>query len=88
MPQSLFEACEDRLLVAAFEVDDAVGFQASLRERWREKVRTREAPEHLARCASGDPGGEKRRRRAVDRAVSSAGDLMQRTTREPAPRKP
>ena len=41
VPQALLEAGEDRLVVAAFEIDDAIGFQTGLRERRREKVRPR-----------------------------------------------
>jgi len=35
MPQAFFKAGEDGLLVAAFEIDDAVGVQPGLRERRR-----------------------------------------------------
>ena len=82
--QPLLKAGEDGLLVAALEIDDAVGLQAGLGERRREQVRAGDAPEHLAAGARGDPGGEQRGGRAVDRAVSAAGDLMQRAAREAA----
>ena len=82
MPQPFLEAGEHRLLVAAFDIDDPVGVQPGLRQRRREQVRSREAPQHLAARAGGDPGGEKRRGRAVDRAVAAAGDLMQRAKRQ------
>ena len=88
MAQTFFNAGENCLLVAAFEIDDAVGFQAGLRECWREEVRSRDVLEHLAPDAGGDAGREEHGRGAVDCAVSSAGDLMQRATREPAARKP
>ena len=84
VPQPLFKAGEDGLLVAALEIDDAVGFQAGLRERRGEKVRAGDAPEHFAARARGDPGGEERGGGAVDGAVAPAGDLMQRAAREPA----
>ena len=35
MPQAFFKAGEDGLLVAALEIDDAVGVQSGLRERRR-----------------------------------------------------
>ena len=77
MPQAFFKAGEDGLLIAAFEIDDAIGVQPSLRERRRKQVQSRETPEHLAARAGGDPCGEKRGGRAVDRAIAAASDLMQ-----------
>ena len=35
MPQAFFKAGEDGLLVAALEIDDAIGVQSGLRERRR-----------------------------------------------------
>ncbi len=86
MPKSLFKASEDGFVVAALEIDDAVRFQTGLRERRGEQVWAGDTPEHLAACARGDPGGEERGGGAVERAVSPAGDLMQRPAREPAAR--
>ena len=61
-------------------------FEPGLRERRREQVLARDAPEHLAAGAGGDPGGKQRRGRAVDRAIAAAGDLMQRAERQSASR--
>ena len=82
MPQAFFKAGEDGLLVAAFEIDDAVGVQPGLRERRRKQVQSRETPEHLAARAGGDPCGKKRGGRAVDRAIAAASDLMQCAKRQ------
>jgi len=79
-----FKASEDGLVVAAFEIDDAVGFQAGLRERWGEQVWAGDAPEHFAACTRGNPCGEERGGGAIERAVSPAGDLKQRPAREPS----
>ena len=88
VPQAFFKAGEDGLLVAAFEIDDAIGVQPGLRERRREQVQSRETPEHLAARAGGDPCGKKRGGRAVDRAVAAASDLMQCAKRQRAAGKP
>ena len=82
MPQAFLKAGEDGLLVAAFEIDDAVGVQPGLRERRREQVQSRETPEHLAARAGGDPCCKKRGGRAVDRAIAAASDLMQCAERQ------
>src|SRR5271154_3217584 len=88
MPQALFKAGEDGLLVAAFEIDDAVRVQSGLRERRREQVQSRETPEHLAARAGGDSRRKKRGGRAVDRAKPAASDLMQRAKRQRPAGKP
>ena len=88
MPQAFFKAGEDGLLVAAFEIDDAVGVQPGLRKRRRKQVQSRETPEHLAARAGGDPCGKKRGGRAVNRAIAAASDLMQCAKRQRSARKP
>ena len=88
MPQAFFKAGEDGLLVAAFEIDDAVGVQPGLRERRRKQVQSRETPEHFAARASSDPCCKKRGGRAVNRAVAAASDLMQCAKRQRPAREP
>jgi hypothetical protein len=88
VPQAFFKAGEDGLLVAAFEIDDAVGVQPSLGERRRKQVQSRETPEHLAACASSDPCSKKRGGRAVNRAIAAASDLMQCAKRQRPAGKP
>ena len=88
MPQAFLKGSEDGLLVAAFEIDDAVGVQPSLRERRRKQVQSGETPEHLAARAGGDPCCKKRGGRAVDRAVAAASDLMQCAKRQRPAGKP
>ena len=84
--QAFFKAGEDRLVVAALKIDDAIGLQAGLGERRREEIRPRDAPEHLALGAGGDAGCEQGRRGAIDRAVSAAGYFMQSAEWEAAAR--
>ena len=88
MPQAFLKAGEDDLLVASFEIDDAVGVQPGLRTRRRKQVQSRETPEHLPARASSDPGGKKRGGRTVDRAVAAASDLMQCAKRQRPTGKP
>jgi hypothetical protein len=88
VPQAFFKAGEDGLLVAAFEIDDAVGVQPGLRKRRRKQVQSRETPEHFAARAGGDPCGKKRGGRAVNRSVAAASNLMQRAKRQRPAREP
>jgi hypothetical protein len=74
--QSLFCAGENGLVVAGLDVDHAIGGEADLRDSWREKVSTRQAPEHLARRPRRDPCNEKRGGGAVDRAIPAPGDFV------------
>lgn len=87
MPQALLKAGEDGLLVAAFEIDDAVGFQPSLREGGCKQIGASNAPEHFPARAGGNPRHEEGRRGAVNSAVAATTHLVQRTMREPAIRK-
>jgi hypothetical protein len=53
----------DRVNVQVGDIDIArAQALGHLRERGREEVRSREAPEYLAAPAGGDPGGEERGR--------------------------
>jgi hypothetical protein len=82
VPQAFFKAGEDGLLVAAFEIDDAVGVQPRLRERRRKQIQSGEAPQHFTAGAGGNPCGKKCGGRAVDRAIAAASDLMQCAKRQ------
>jgi hypothetical protein len=84
MSQSLLDAREDRRLVVAVHVDDAIGQKPGLGERGREEILTRNAPQDLAPRARGDARGEQCRSRAVDRAIAAAGDFMERAVRQSA----
>lgn len=77
VPQSLFKAGKNRLLVATLKIDDAVGFQAGLRERRCEEIWPREAPEHLAARAGCYASREERSGGAVDSPVSASRNFMQ-----------
>ena len=78
MPQPFFHAGEKRLVIASFNVDDAIGRQAGLGNCGSEQVRSRDAPEYLALGAGSDAGAEQRGSGAIDRAIAAAGDFMQR----------
>jgi len=78
MPQPFFHACEKRLVVASFNIDDAIGRQARLGDCGSEQVRSRDAPEDLTLGAGSDAGAEQRGNGAIDRAVAAASDFMQR----------
>ena len=84
MAQALLAASEDGLIIPTFEIDDAIGLQASLGESRRKEIRPGEAPENLAVRACRDPGGEERRSSAIDGTVATASHLMKRPMGQPA----
>jgi hypothetical protein len=84
MPQPFFHAGEHGLVVAGLEIDHPVRSEAGLCQGRREQVGARDAPQHLAARAGGDPAGEQRGCGAIDRAVATTGDLVQGTQRQPA----
>ena len=88
MAQPLLETGQNALVVARLDIDHPVGQQPGLGEGRGEQVRPGDAPEHLAAGARGDAGGEQCRRRAIERAIAAAGDLVQRAAREPSARQP
>jgi hypothetical protein len=71
MPQSLFKAYENRLLVTRVYVNDTIWQQTGLGEGGREKVVAPDTPQDLARRARSDPRGEQRSRRTVNRAIAA-----------------
>lgn len=80
MTQPLFKRSEHRLLVAAIEIDDAIGFKAGLREARRKKVRPPHAPKRLALCARRDPRDKECSRRVA--GYAAARHFMQRPPRQ------
>lgn len=76
MTQALFHAGEHCLVVAGFDVDDAIRNEAGLRQRWRTQVGPAEAQEDLASTSGRNPSTEQRGRRPVDGAVTAAGNLV------------
>lgn len=83
MAETLLEAGEHRLLVAALDIDHPVGIEPRLGERRREQVRPGDAPEHPARGARDNAGREQSRGRAVDGARPAARNLVQRAECQP-----
>ena len=84
MADAFFHAGEDGLVVTGLDIDDAVGFEPRLRQCRREQVRPGDAPQHLTFCACRHTAPEQRCCRAVDGAVATARDLMQRPERQSA----
>jgi hypothetical protein len=84
MAKAFLHARQDGLVVAGLDIDDAVGGKACLGERRREQVRLGDAPQRLAGRASRDSGREESCRRPIDRAITAAGNLMQRAARQAA----
>ncbi len=86
MPKPVLEARQQGLLVTGFDEDDPPWGETRLGDRRSEEVLTGDAPQDFALRPCGDPGGEKRRGRPVDRAIPAARDLVQGTEREAAAR--
>ena len=78
MAQSFLHAREHGLVVAGFEVDDAVACEACLGDGGSEQVRPRDAPQDLALGAGSEACAEGRSRRTIDSAVAAARYFMQR----------
>lgn len=53
--------------------------QSCLRERRKEQIRSRQAPDDRPLRPGGDPGGEQRRGSAIDRSGSTTRELVQRS---------
>lgn len=78
VPQAFLHAGEHCLLIAGFHVDDPVGDQPCLGDRWRKKIRTGDAPQDLAFRAGDNAGAEQCGSGTIDCAVAAAGHFMQR----------
>jgi len=86
MTQAFFQAGEHGLVVACFDIDDAVRREARLGQRWSEQVWPGDDPEHLASRPGGYSAGKQRRSGSVDRTVTPAGDFVKRTKSQAAGR--
>src|SRR3546814_10576380 len=82
MAQTFLDTGQDGRVVPRLDIDHTVWRKAGLGQRRSKEVGTCEAPQHLALGARGNPGGEERGGRAVDRAVTAARDLVQRAERQ------
>lgn len=85
--ETFLDTGEYSLVVARLDVDHAVGREACLGQRRCEEIGPRDDPKDLAPGSRGDPGSEECRRRAIDRAVTAAGDLVERAERQATARK-
>lgn len=88
MADAFFHAGKDCLVVASLDINDAVGFQAGLRQRRGKQVWPGDAPKDLAARACCHTAREQRRSCAIDGAVAAARDFMQRAERQSAAREP
>lgn len=88
VPDAFFHAGQDCLVVTGLDIDNAVRFQAGLRQRRREQVGPGDAPQHFASRARRDAASKERRRRAINGAVAAACDFVQRAERQSAAREP
>lgn len=86
MTQAFFDAGEHGLVVARFDIDDAVRREARLGQRRSEQVRPGDDPEHLASRPGGDSTGKERCSGSIDRAVTPAGDFVERAESQTAGR--
>src|SRR3546814_13046898 len=78
MAQTFLDTGQDGLVVPRLDIDHTVWRKVGLGQRRSKEVGTCEAPQPLALGARGNPGGDERGRRAVDRAVTDTRDLVQR----------
>lgn len=86
MTQAFFDAGEHGLVVARFDIDDAVRREARLGQSWGEQVGPGDDPEHLASGPGGYAAGKKRCSGSIDRAVTPAGDFVERAESQAAGR--
>ena len=84
MPQTFLETDEDRLLIARFDIDHAIGHESGLRESRGKKIRARKAPQNLSPRAGRDPRRKERRGGGVDRVIAAARHLVQGAKRQSA----
>lgn len=82
MPQPLLETGKNGFLVARLDIDYTVGRQPGLRYCRRKEIRPGHAPKHLPACAGRNTGREQCCCRAIDRAIATAGHLMQPAKRQ------
>lgn len=84
MTQAFFDAGEQALVVARFDIDDAVWREACLGQRWSEQVRPGDDPEHLASRPGGYSTGKEGSSGSIDCAITPAGDFVERTESQAA----
>lgn len=76
MAQSFLAAGEERGFIACFDDDDPVGIEPGLRQRRREEIGARDAPQHLTGGARSYTSGEQDGGGAMHGARGAAGDFM------------
>lgn len=74
------------MLVTSLDIDDPVGAQPDLSNRWREEVLSRDAPENLACGSRDDACCKKGRRCTIDCTIPAACDFMQGSQGQPTTR--
>ncbi len=82
MPQPFLGTGQHDVVVTCLDIDDAIGVQPCLGQSRLEQVRPCNAPEHLAACACRNTCREERSGGTINGAVTTASDLVKRTTRQ------
>jgi len=77
MSETLLETAEQRAIITGLDIDHPGRPEPGLRQSGSKQILPRHTPEDPPARPSGDPGGEQRRRRAVDRAIAATADLVQ-----------
>jgi len=84
MPQPFLHAGQNGLVVAGLDIDCAGRRQSGLRQRRREQVWPRDAPQHLALGPRRHASREERGRSAVDCAIAASRHFVESAERQPA----
>lgn len=83
MTQPLLETGQSFLLVSGFDIDHPVRRKPGRFKTRCEQVLIAHTPEDLPLGARHDARGKRSRGGAIQRAIADAGDLMQRSKRQP-----
>jgi len=73
----LLKTGEQGLFITRLDMDQPIGGESCLRQRWGEQVRTRDTPEDFASRSRCYSGREKPGRSAIDSPIPPAGNFMQ-----------
>lgn len=76
MPETFLAASQQGCLVSCLDDDQPIGIEAGLRQSRREKIGTRNAPQHLARCSGCNAGSKQDGGSAVNRARCTARNFV------------
>jgi hypothetical protein len=83
----LFHVRQHIFLFVGLHEDHPICFQSDLRQRRKEQVRPRQAPDDWSFCAGRDPRRKERRRGSIDGSCSASREFMECAVGQSAPRK-